>query len=101
MCDKTYTVNTTRGEVRVRAEIFDSYRGEQFGSVLAFDTQDRLAGYIDFSALDGEAHIRFAEIAPDLRGQGLALKMCRALRSTFPDHAVTRGATVISFAGEP
>jgi ribosomal protein S18 acetylase RimI-like enzyme len=101
MCDTTYNVNTTRGEVRVRAEIFDSHRGEQFGSVLAFDTHDRLAGYLDFSVFDGEAHVKFAEIAPDLRGQGLALRMCRALRSTFPNHAVTRGATVISFAGEP
>ena len=96
MCDRIYTINTTRGEVRVRAEIFDSHRGEQFGSVLAVDPRGLLAGYIDFSAFDGEAHIKFAEIAPDVRGQGLALKMCRALRHTYPNHAITHGATVIS-----
>lgn len=94
--DETVIVRTTRGEVRVRAELFDSYRGEKFGSVIASDPRGLLAGYIDYSLFDGEAHIKFAEIAPDVRGQGLALKMCRALRRAYPDHVVKHGFTVIS-----
>jgi ribosomal protein S18 acetylase RimI-like enzyme len=96
MSDETTVVKTTRGEVRVRAELLDSHRGEKFGSVLALDPDGRVAGYIDYSLFEGEAHIKFAEIAPDVRRQGLALKMCRALRRAYPDHTVKHGFTVIN-----
>jgi ribosomal protein S18 acetylase RimI-like enzyme len=95
--DETLVVETTRGHIRVRAELFDSHRGEKFGAIIALDPDKRVAGYIDYSLFEGEAHIKFAHIDADVRGQGLARKMVRSLRLAYPDHSITHGDTVISF----
>lgn len=95
--DETITVTTTRGEIRIRAELFDSCRGEQFGAVIARDPAGRLAAYLDYSLFEGAAHVQSPEIAPDLRRQGLAPAMRRALRRAYPNRPFKpHGIRVIS-----
>lgn len=87
------THETTIGTLTIRNEVWDSHRRELFCSVLALDKDSRVQGYIDYSVYEGEAHIKYIEVADEIRRQGVATRLYHRMVEENPGCSVKWGMT--------
>lgn len=69
-------------------DIFDSRQGESFGRVIATDKDGKVVGSVDFSEFDDEIAIKFIEVVPELRREGIATALRNKIKEEFPESEI-------------
>lgn len=72
-------------------EVLDSHSGQTDLRLNAKNTRGETVGYIDYTEFRGEVHIKYIEVLPEHRRQGVGTELMRSLQKLYPNTEINTG----------
>lgn len=80
-----------QAQINIIDEVTDSYSGQLDSRLSAKDPQGKRLGYLDYSEFRGQIHIKYIEVLPEYRRQGVGTQLMQALQQEYPNTEINTG----------
>ena len=78
-------------QIYMSDEVTGSHSGQMDLRLSAKNTEGETVGHIDYTEFRGEIHIKYIEVSPKYRRQGIGTKLMQKLQKSYPDTEINTG----------
>lgn len=72
-------------------EVIGSHSGQMDLRLTATNAQGEVVGHLDYTEFRGQIHIKYIEVLPEYRRQGIGTQLMQGLQAAYPNQEINTG----------